>query len=324
MIQTAQDADNAAAPLDALLVDAAFGPLRTFAPDMSTARVAGRLVRHPRRTGRRLTALAIELGRVGAGSSAVRPEGSDRRFTDPAWTANPLLRRLVQAYLAAGHTFDELIADSDLDWRDEQRVRFLAGNMVEALAPSNVPLINPASTKTGIDTAGMSFVRGARNFVRDMASAPRIPQMVDGSGFAVGVNLAVTPGHGRPADRGVRADRLQPADADGPYGAAAAGAADHQQVLRGRPRPGPQLDAAPRAGRPAGVRDVVAQSRCPARRVGPGHLHRAVLDALDAVEGICGTDRTVLTGMCSGGIIASLVAAHLAATDRQNRLMLDR
>ena len=47
---------------------------------------------------------------------------------------------------------------------------------------------------------------------------------------------------------------------------------------------------------------------------------RAVLDALDATERICQTDRTVLLGMCSGGIIASLAAAHLAGTGTLGRL----
>jgi polyhydroxyalkanoate synthase len=47
---------------------------------------------------------------------------------------------------------------------------------------------------------------------------------------------------------------------------------------------------------------------------------RAVLDALDAVERICDTPRTAVFAFCSGGIIASLVAAYLAATGQQNRL----
>ena len=47
---------------------------------------------------------------------------------------------------------------------------------------------------------------------------------------------------------------------------------------------------------------------------------QAVLDALDAVERISGTESTALAGVCSGGIIASIAAAHLAATGQQGRL----
>jgi polyhydroxyalkanoate synthase subunit PhaC len=73
-------------------------------------------------------------------------------------------------------------------------VRFFLDNLVEAAAPSNVPLVNPASAKAAIDTAGSSLLRGGRHFVGDMATRPRIPAMVDGSGFWVGGNIAVSPG----------------------------------------------------------------------------------------------------------------------------------
>ena len=105
-----------AAPLDALLVEAALGPLRRFTPDASTARFALRLARRPRTTGRRLGGLAAELARIGVGTSTVAPSKRDRRFTDPAWTANPLLRRLVQAHLAAGQTAEQILEDAALGW----------------------------------------------------------------------------------------------------------------------------------------------------------------------------------------------------------------
>ena len=136
-----------AAPLDALLVQATRSPLRRFVPTMSTAKFAAGLVRHPRRSGRRLTGLAGELAQVAAGTSTITPSRRDRRFTDSAWTDNPVLRRLVQAYLATGQAAEDLVADAELDWRDAERVRFLVENLVQALAPSNVPLVNPASAE---------------------------------------------------------------------------------------------------------------------------------------------------------------------------------
>ena len=39
-------------------------------------------------------------------------------------------------------------------------MRFFLENVIEATAPSNVPLVNPASAKAAIDTAGLSLVRG--------------------------------------------------------------------------------------------------------------------------------------------------------------------
>ena len=192
-IDSEQLADEAA-PLDALLVDAALGPLVRFAPNLSTAKFAFGLARRPFTTGRRLGSLAAELARIGLGTSAVAPPKRDRRFTDPAWTENWLLRRIVQAYLAAGTTAEELAGDTALNWRDDKRVRFLVENLEEALSPSNVPLVNPGSAKAAIDSAGFNFVRGGMSLLRDMATKPRIPEMVDTSSFEVGRNIAVTPG----------------------------------------------------------------------------------------------------------------------------------
>ena len=141
-----------AAPLDALLADAALGTFRRVTPDASAAKFAAALARRPHTTGRRLSSLAAELVRIGAGTSALAPARGDRRFADPAWTGNALLRRIVQSYLAAGQTADQLIRDAGLGPRDEKRVRFGAGNLIEALSPSNVPLVNPASAKAVIDT----------------------------------------------------------------------------------------------------------------------------------------------------------------------------
>ena len=90
---TTPDADNLAAPLDALLIDAAFGPLRRLSPDASTAKLAGRLAAQPGSTAARLRSLAAELARVALGTSDIVPEKWDRRFAEPAWTANPLPRR---------------------------------------------------------------------------------------------------------------------------------------------------------------------------------------------------------------------------------------
>ena len=155
-----------AAPLDMLLVDAAPGPVRRFVPDMSTAKWAVSLARKPGTTARRLGGLGAEAGRVLSGTSTVAPQRGDRRFTDVAWDQNPLLRRLVQLYLAGGQTVEQLVIDADLDPRDRKRVQFFLENLIQATAPSNVPLVNPASAKAVIDTAGLSLVRGGKQLAR--------------------------------------------------------------------------------------------------------------------------------------------------------------
>ena len=183
-----------AAALDLMLTDAALGVGRRFLPGRSTAHLVGALARRPRPTAGRAADLVAELGRIAVGASTVAPSSRDRRFADPAWTRNPALRRVVQAYLATGRTAEGLVADAELDWRDAERIGFLVSNLVQAAAPSNNPLISPVAWKAAIDSGGASVVRGLRNLVGDLAAAPRVPTMVPRDAYRVGVDLAATPG----------------------------------------------------------------------------------------------------------------------------------
>jgi polyhydroxyalkanoate synthase subunit PhaC len=309
-----------AAPLDVLLVDAALGPMRRLAPNSSTAKFAVQLARRPRTTARRLGSLAAELGRIGIGTSTVAPSKRDRRFADPAWTENPLLRRVAQSYLAAGRTADQLVGDAELDWRDDERMRFFTENLVEALAPSNLPLVNPASAKAAVDSGGLNLVRGGLTFLRDMLAPPRIPEMVDPTPFEVGRTIAVTPGsvvlrtdvleliQYRPQTARVREVPLMvvPPTINKYYAIdLAPGRSLVEYLVKG------------------GQQVFVISWRNPDARHADWGLDmyvQSILEALDAVERICGTDRTALTGICSGGILAAITASHLAATGQQGRL----
>ncbi|MGE5132119.1 MAG: PHA/PHB synthase family protein [Gemmatimonadota bacterium] len=309
-----------AAPLDALLADAALGTFRRLTPDASAAKFAAALARRPHTTAWRLGSLAAELARIGAGTSALAPARGDRRFADPAWTGNALLRRIMQSYLAAAQTAGQLVGDAGLSPRDDKRVRFTVGNLIEALSPSNVPLLNPSSAKAVIDTGGLSLARGGLSLLRDMASPPRIPQMVDRSAFEVGRNIAVTPG-----EVVLRTEVLE--------------------LIQYRPQTG-QVREVPLLIVPPTINKFYALDLAPGRSMAeylvrngqqvfviswrnPDGHHAgwgldtyvtAVLDALDGVERICGSGRTAVMGVCAGGIIASVMAAHLAAVGQQDRL----
>ena len=261
-----------AAPLDMLLVDAALGPVRRFVPDMSTAKWAVSLARKPGTTARRLGDLGAEVGRVLSGTSTVAPRRGDRRFTDTAWSENPLLRRLVQLYLAGSRTAEQLVAEADLEPRDRKRVQFFLENLAEALAPSNVPLVNPGSAKAVIDTAGLSLVRGGKQLVRDMASAPRIPEMVDGSGFVLGDNIAATPGGVVFRNEVLELIQYAPQTDEVYEVPALVVPPDDQQVLCPRPRPGAQPRRTRRAPGTADVRHLLAKPGLTTRLLEPRHL----------------------------------------------------
>jgi len=309
-----------AAPLDVLLVDAARGPLKRLLPNSSTARWAVSLARQPRTTARRFKDLGAEAGRVAMGTSTLAPDKRDRRFADAAWSENPLLRRLVQLYLAGGHTADELLADAPLSARDRQRLAFLVDNVREALAPSNIPLVNPASAKAVIDTAGLSLVRGGKQLVKDLSAAPRIPEMVDTSSFTLGENVAATEG-----SVVLRTDVFE--------------------LIQYKPQ-AEQVYDVPLLVVPPTINKFYAIDLAPERSLvefsvrqgrqmfvmswrNPDARHASwdfdtyvcsILDALETVEQITGSDRTVLGGICSGGILATITAAYLAGIGRQDRL----
>jgi polyhydroxyalkanoate synthase len=306
-------ADNAGA-LDLVLTGAALSQFRRFRPGWETFRLAQRLGRRPRKLAMRGTDLLREYGRIAIGASTLAPGKGDRRFADAAWAGNPVLHRLLQAYLATAQTAETVVTDAHLDERDDLRVRFLIDNVIDAAAPSNNPVLSPVAWRSAIDTGGTSLLRGATNLARDMASSPRVPTMVEPSAFEVGQSVAVTPG--AVVHRTATFELMQ-------Y-------TPHTERVRTVPllivppviNKYYAIDLAP--GRSLieylvsqGQQVFVISWRNPDARHrawGIDTYAEAILDALDAVLQIAGVEQAHLAALCSGGIIASMLAANLAAT----------
>jgi polyhydroxyalkanoate synthase subunit PhaC len=264
--------------------------------------------------------LTGQLAQIVAGSSRLAPSTRDKRFADPAWSQNALLRRLVQAHLALQETAEGLLHDVPLEWRDAERVRFAGANLVDALAPSNNPLLSPVAWKAFIDSAGTNIVTGPLHLLRDLGSSPRVPTMVDPDAYQVGRDLAVTPGAVVLRTPVFKLIQYRPTTA----------AVRTTPVLVVPPTINKYyvLDLAP--GRSM-VEHFVAQGQqvFMVSWRNPDARHRdwgvdtyvsAITEALDAVEEISGVASTHMLAACSGGILASITAAVLAATGRQDRL----
>jgi polyhydroxyalkanoate synthase len=309
-----------AAPLDLLLADGALGPARRLLPGGAAVRCATALARRPHRVARRATLLAGELAQIGLGRSTLAAPATDRRFTDPAWRSNPVLRRLVQAYLAAGRTAEALVADAELGWRDAERLRLLADNLVQALAPSNQPLTSPVFWKALVDSSGGSLLRGARHLAADLATPPRVPSTMTADAFEVGTDLAVSPG-------------------------AVVLRTPVFELLQYRPQT-PRVRRVPLLVVPPTINKYYILDLAPGRSLveylvqrgqqvfviswrNPDERHRdwdadtygrAILEALAATRRICRADRSLLLGLCSGAILTAMVLAHLAATGQRERV----
>jgi polyhydroxyalkanoate synthase subunit PhaC len=124
----------------------------------------------------------------------VRLDPKDRRFADPAWTDNPAFYGLRLLYQATSDLTDDLIEGADLSPVTAAKARMATRLLLDAIAPTNFLATNPAALKRAFDTAGLSLMRGAANFVDDALHNGGRPRQVDTSGFTVGVNLAATPG----------------------------------------------------------------------------------------------------------------------------------
>jgi polyhydroxyalkanoate synthase len=312
---------EAATGLDMILTDAALGPLRRLLPPVtSSLRFAAGLARHPRTVLEHSGHLVGEWGRIGLGRSEVAPGPKDKRYADPAWSGNPLLKRAMQAHLVTARTATQLVDDAALPWADDERIRFSVTNIVEALAPSNNPVLNPLAWKTAVDTGGRNAAAGVRRLVRDLSSAPRVPAMVEPDAFEVGRDLATSPGvvvlrtpvfeliAYEPTTSSVHAVPLVmvPPTINKYYIAdLAPGRSIVEHVVAG------------------GQQVFMMSWRNPDARHADWDLDtygQAVLDAVAAAERITGSAQTNLMSFCSGGLITAMVLGHLAAIGEQDRI----
>ena len=126
-------------------------------------------------------------------SFKVVPESGDRRFAAPEWRESPVYDYLHQAYLLNTKYVKELVELIPApDDKARNRMRFLARQIADAMAPSNYAATNPEFIKLALETKGQSITDGINNLLRDFEKG-RI-SMTDESVFEVGKNIASTQG----------------------------------------------------------------------------------------------------------------------------------
>ena len=298
------------------------GALRKLAIDMAA---------HPAATLRTTADLALRQGTVAVhtmsrlmGASpepVVATAPGDRRFADRAWRDNPFLRQLLESYLVTAQWWRDRVDESNLGTADRRRARFAVNAVLDALAPSNLPMANPAVVKEAIDTGGMSWVRGMTTMLQDAVRNGGRPQQVDASPFELGRDLAATPG------RVVMRNRLIELIAFEPQTETV-----HEiPILCSPPWINKYyiMDLAP--GRSwieymvkNGFTVFVISYRNPDASMSAmtmdDYLVEGVLAALDQVQRLTGAPRVNIAGLCLGGTYAVLAAAHLAARRQSVRL----
>ena len=150
-------------------------------------------LKQPIHSTKHVARFGLQLKDVVLGSSELKPESDDRRFTDPAWSQNPLYKRYMQTYLAWRKELHDWIDTSSLSEQDTSRAHFVISLMTEAMSPTNT-LANPAAVKRFFETGGKSLLDGLSHLAKDLVNNGGMPSQTDMTAFEVGKSLATTEG----------------------------------------------------------------------------------------------------------------------------------
>lgn len=121
----------------------------------------------------------------------------DHRFKDEDWETNWTFNYIKQSYLLMSRFVHAQIDHIEgIDHLEAHKVRFYAGQMLDALSPTNFALTNPEVLRATVDSKGENLIKGLENLLADMekgAGKLRIT-MSDHSKFHLGKNIASTKG----------------------------------------------------------------------------------------------------------------------------------
>ncbi|WP_175872379.1 alpha/beta fold hydrolase [Burkholderia sp. BCC0397] len=310
--RTASADEIASAAADGMLGPNPFVGLRPRDILATVQQLVAQAMRQPSLVARQETVLAREMTRVLFGTADIEPPQGDRRFADPAWHDNALYRMTMQGYFAWRDAFTGFVDRSALDPKSKERAQFVLSLFADAMSPTNTLLGNPAALKKIVESGGASLVGGAKNLVADLLGNRGMPAQVDKTAFEVGRNLGTSPGVVVFRNEVLELIQYAPATA--------------QVYSR------PQLIVPPQINKfyvfdlsegKSIVDYLVKQEfqvfavswRNPTAEHGDWDLDtyvRALLEAIDAVRDITGSDDVNLHGACSGAMTISALLGHLA------------
>ncbi|MGN6574036.1 MAG: PHA/PHB synthase family protein [Pseudolabrys sp.] len=122
------------------------------------------------------------------------PQPGDRRFDHPGWRKAPY-RYFQQAFLAQEAWWREATKPvRGMQAKDAARAAFMTRELLDAASPSNVPWLNPQIVERTIAERGANLARGYDNFVSDVQRALTLTPPPAPQGFAIGKDIAATPG----------------------------------------------------------------------------------------------------------------------------------
>ena len=125
------------------------------------------------------------------------PDPRDRRFKDPQWSENQFFDFVKQFYLITTRWAEQMVESAtDLDPHVRLKAGFYVRQIANAVSPSNFLFTNPEILRDTLDSSADNLVRGMDMLAEDIAAGngELIIRQSDNSHFAIGKNLALSPG----------------------------------------------------------------------------------------------------------------------------------
>lgn len=268
--------------------------------------------------GRRL-ALAQQIGAdsaalvrqaLGLQTERLSPEPGDHRFTDPGWQHGPSAFA-VQAFLRAERFWNmATTAIPGVSRENERIVNFSARQIMDMMAPSNIPALNPEVLIKTQATGGENLREGVYHLIEDMRNLGNTEQPLP---MQPGRDVAITPGavvfrndliellQYSPATETVRPEPILivPAWIMKYY---ILDLSPHNSMIRYLVGQGYTVFCISWRNPDASMRNLTLDDY---RRLG-------VMAALDAVSAISGAPKIHATGYCLGGTLLTIAAAAMA------------
>ncbi len=124
----------------------------------------------------------------------IEPLPQDRRFRSPEWQQPPFKFFYQWFLLNQQWWWNATTSIRGMPPQKQKAVSFMARQILDVVSPSNFVLTNPEVLKATAMSGGLNFLRGLANFVQDVERDIAGRKPVGTEAFAVGRDVAVTPG----------------------------------------------------------------------------------------------------------------------------------